>query len=339
MGSAIRGFAMAVMRDQTGIAEAFASQRLGQNKALEKIAAEVKWYRFAKLLAKLEPEGAGRPPYDPLVMFKALLLAQLYDLSDAELEQALNDRVSFRRFLGLALEHDAPDHTTLCRFRNRLSAAGIADRLFGELDRQLEARGFLLKRGTMVDATMVAAAVPPPRGDDLDEATDPDARFAKNASSGETTYGYKAHVAVDQGSRLIRAALLTPANVNETTVADALIQGDEQAVYADKGYAKRARRQWLREHGIKDRIMHKTWGGGPPLSHWQKRHNALIAPRRAEVETIFAIFKRRMGYRAVRYLGLGKNATALILKAIAYNLRRLSDLAARSAPKALPQPA
>jgi IS5 family transposase len=330
---------MAIVRDQAGIAEAFASRRLGQNKALERIGAQVKWYRFEKLLQKLEPEGAGRPPYDPLVMFKALLLAHLYDLSDAELEQALNDRVSFRRFLGLALEHDAPDHTTLCRFRNRLTAAGLAEKLFAELDRQLQARGFLLKRGTMIDATMVAAAVPPPRGDDLDEATDPDARFARNASTGQTTYGYKAHVGVDQGTRLIRTAVLTPANVNETTVADALIQGDEGAVYADKAYAKRARRQWLRAHGIKDRIMHKSWGGGPPLSHWQKRHNALIAPRRAEVETVFAVFKRRLGYRAVRYLGLAKNAAALTLKAIAYNLRRLADLASRSVPKTAPRAA
>ena len=104
-------------RDQPGFVEAFASPKLGRNAQLDRIATEVKWYRFEKLLKKLEPEAAGRPPYDPLVMFKALLLAQLYNLSDAGLEFALNDRVSFRRFLGLALESDAPDHTTLCRFR------------------------------------------------------------------------------------------------------------------------------------------------------------------------------------------------------------------------------
>jgi transposase, IS5 family len=318
---------MVAKRDQVGFVEAFASAKLGQNRPLERIAAQVKWYRFEKLLKRLEPEAAGRPPYDPLVMFKALLLAQLYDLSDAELELALNDRVSFRRFLGLALEHDAPDHTTLCRFRNRVMAAGLADKLFDEFDRQMEARGFVLKRGTMIDATVVEAAVPPPREDDFAAADDPDARFTKNSTTGQTTYGYKAHVGVDRGTRLIRAALLTPANVNETTVAEQLIRGDEQAVYADKAYAKRERRAALKAAGIKDRIMHKTWGGGPPLSHWQKRHNALIAPRRAEVETVFATLKCRLGYRAVRYLGLLKNQTQLLLLALAYNMRRVAALA------------
>ena len=323
---------MTAVRDQMGFVEAFASAKLGQNKVLEGIAGEVQWYRIEKLLRKLKPEGAGRPPYDPLVMFKGLLLAQLYNLSDAELEQALNDRFSFRRFLGLALEQDAPDHTTLCRFRNRLIEAGLADKLFAEFDRQLEGRGMVLKRGTMIDATMVAAAVAPPRGDDLADATDQDARFAKNASTGETTYGYKAHLGVDQGTRLIRAVELTPANVNETTVADGLIRGDERAVYADKAYAKRARRQALKAAGIKDRIMHKTWGGGPPLSHWQKLHNRQISPIRAEVETVFAVFKCRLGYRGVRYIGIVKNRAAVILKAIAYNLRRLADLAGRTMP-------
>jgi IS5 family transposase len=292
----------------------------------------VKWYRFRKLLGKLEPEGAGRPPYDPLMMFKALLLAQLYNLSDSALEEALNDRFSFRRFLGLALESDAPDHTTLCRFRNRLVEAGLAARLFAEFDRQIEARGFVLKRGTMIDATMVEAAASPPRQSDGSDAEDPDAAFARRQGKAGSTYGYKAHLGVDQGTRLIRSAILTPANVNETVVADALIRGDERAIYADKAYAKEERRKRLKAAGIKARIMHKSWGGGAPLSRWQKLHNRLIAPRRAEVETVIAIFKRRLGYSAVRYLGLLKNQAHLLLLAIAYNMRRAADLAAAPRP-------
>lgn len=311
-----------------GFVEAFASQRLGRNDRLDRIGAEVKWYRFEKLLRKLAPEGAGRPPYAPLTMFKALLLAQLYALSDAELEEALNDRVSFRRFVGLNLDDEAPDHTTICRFRNRLIAACLIERLFAEFDRQLEGRGLILKQGTMMDATLIEAARRrPPRGTEEEDALDPDARFAKKAGKPGAAYGYKAHVGVDRGTRLIRAAVLTPANVNETMVADRLIRFDERAVYADKAYAKEARRERLKASGIKDRIMHKSWGGGPKLTPWQRRRNALIARRRAEVETIFAVFKRRMRYRAVRYVGLIKNAAHLLLLAIAYNMRRAVDLA------------
>jgi IS5 family transposase len=315
-------------KSEMGFVEAFASQRLGRNDRLGRIDAAVKWYRFEKLLKRLAPEGAGRPPYPPLAMFKALLLAQLYGLSDAELEEALNDRVSFRRFVGLTLDAEAPDHTTICRFRNRLAAAGLVERLFAEFDRQLDGRGLMLKQGTMIDATLVEAARRrPPRGAEA-EALDPDARFAKKEGKPGSIYGYKAHVGVDRGTRLIRSAELTPANVNETVVADRLIRFDEKAVYADKAYAKQERRRRLKACGIKDRIMHKSWGGGPKLTPWQRRRNALIARRRAEVETVFAVFKRRLGYRAVRYIGLSKNAAHFLLLALAYNMRRAADLAA-----------
>ncbi len=319
---------------QLGLAEAFASQKLGVNPRLERIAAEVKWYRFKKLLEKLEPEGPGRPPYEPLLMFKAMLLAQLYTLSDGQLEEQLNDKVSFRRFLGLGLEDDAPDHTTLCRFRNRLVEEGLSEKLFAEFNRQIEGRGLVLRQGTMIDATLVTAAGKPPADDNFAEASDPDARFAKIEGKG-TSYGYKAHLGVDQGTRLIRAALLTPANVNETVVADALVRGDEKAVYADKAYAKRERREALRAKGIKPRIMHKRWGGGPELSPWQKLHNRLIAPIRAEVETVFATLKRRLGYRLVRYRGLAKNQAQLFLLALAYNMRCVADLLLRKRPESV----
>lgn len=313
-------------RDQLSLVEALMAPKLGRNDRLDRIASAVKWYRFEKLLRRLEPEGAGRPPYDPLVMLRAILLQQWYGLSDAMLEEVLNDRVSFRRFCGLSLQETAPDHTTLCRFRNRLVAAGLAERLFAEFDRQLESAGLVLKRGTMVDATLIEAA--PARPGRGEEVRDPDAAFAKREGKPGSTYGYKAHVGVDEGTLLIRTALLTPANVNETSVADALIRGDEKAVYGDKAYASRERRARLKSRGIKDRILHKTWGGGPPLSPWQKRRNALIAPIRASVETVFATLKRRMGHTKARYLGLAKNEAHLLLLALAYNLRRATALAA-----------
>jgi IS5 family transposase len=315
-------------RDQLSLVDALMSRKVGRNERLDKIAAAVKWYRFEKLLRRLKPEGPGRPPCDALMMLKALLLQQWYGLSDAEIEEALNDRVSFRRFCGLSLQEPAPDHTTVCRFRNRVVAEGLAERLFSEFDRQLEAAGLVLKRGTMMDATLVeAAGARPPRGRE-EQASDPDAAFAKQEGKPGSSYGYKAHVGVDEGTLFIRAALLTPANVNETSVADGLIRFDERAVYADKAYASRARRALLKSRGIKDRIMHKSWGGGPALRPSERRRNALIMPIRARVETVFATLKRRMGYRRVRYVGLVKNEAHLLLLAMAYNMRRAAALRA-----------
>jgi transposase, IS5 family len=312
-------------RKQLGFLGAFAPSNFGRNDRLDRIDETARWYRFEKLLKRLVPEGAGRPPYDPLVMFKALLLAYLYDLSDAVLEQQLNDRISFRRFVGLPLEAAMPDHTTLCRFRNRLVEAELLDKLFAEFNQQLEKNGLVLKRGTLIDATLIEAAPVRPRGDD--EGGDPDARIVKQQGKPGAVYGYKAHIATDLDSQLIRKAEMTPANVNETVVADRLICFDESAVYADKAYSTRARRALLKASGIKDRIMHKSWGGGPRLTRWQVARNRLISPIRSQVETTFAIFKKHMGFRRSRYIGLAKNHAHLILVALAYNLRRASVLA------------
>jgi transposase, IS5 family len=312
--------------EQYSLAEAFVGRKLGTNARLERIEGLVKWYRFEKLLGRLHDAPVGRPSYPVLVMFKALLLQQWYGLSDVELEEALNDRLSFRRFVGLGLDEPTPDHTTLCRFRNDLAAAGLADKLFAEMNRQLEQLGLMPKRGTLIDATLVQAAVN--QSGSAAAPSDPDAAFTKRSGKPGGTFGFKAHIAMDEGSELVRAAQLTPANVNETVVADALVQGDEGAVYADRAYDTHARRAALRASGIKDRIMHRPNKHHPQLPPWQQRRNRLIARIRGRVETAFAVLKRHYGWTRVRYLGLAKNQSHLHLLCIALNLRRAVALGA-----------
>lgn len=312
---------------QLGFGEGWISPKIGQNAALERLSNEVDWSRFEALLGPSEPQGPGRPPKLRLLMLKALLLQQWYGLSDADLEDALNDRMSFRRFVGLALETPAPDHTTLCRFRNQLAEDGLSEKIFAEFSRQLEARGLILKKGTMIDASLVETPFRPGSSDGTRQPVDSDAALTARKGRPGTHYGYKMHAGVDQQSRLIRRIALTPANVNDTVPADGLICGDEAAVYADKGYAKQARRAWLRGLKIKPRIMHKSWGGGPALTFWQKRHNALIAPIRAEVEGVFATLKRWFGYARVRYRGMRRNESHLHLLGLAYNMKRALKLA------------
>lgn len=288
--------------------------------AQDRLSGLVKWYRFERLLAPMRDNGPGRAAWPPLVLFKALILQSLYGLSDRELEEALADRLSFRRFCGLSLEEGVPDHTVLCRFRNELSAGGHVDRLFGELDRQLEKAGLIVKRGTMLDATLIASVSARP-GDGR-PAADEDARFAKRQGKGGSVYGYKAHVGVDEGSGLIRAVITTPANVNDTTPADRLVRGDERAVWADAAYHTHAREAALKARGVKARLARRPNKHHPELPARLKRYNRLIARRRAAVETTFATWKNRMRLTRIRYIGLLKAAAQVTLAAIAFNMRR-----------------
>jgi transposase, IS5 family len=307
--------------------EAWLPGGLKGSRRLDRLDGLVRWYRFEKLVGRLRDEGPGRPGYKPILMFKALLLQSLYGLSDAELEEALNDRLSFRRFVGLSLEDETPDHTTLCRFRLRLVGAGLLEKLFAELDGQLEQAGVMLKRGTMLDATLIEtqAAAKPPRGEH--SPVDPDARMTARKGKPGTSFGYKAHVGVDEGSGLIRSVITTPANVNDTGPADALIRGDEKVVWADAAYDTHRRRAALKARGVKPRIARRPHWTQGPLPPRLKRYNQLIARRRAAVETTFATWKRRMRLTAIRYIGLPKAAAQVILVAMAFNMRRWAKLA------------
>jgi IS5 family transposase len=314
-------------RGQFSFVEALMPEALSRPGRLDRLCELVKWYRFEKLLVGLRGEsGPGRPGYQALVLFKALLLQSLYGLSDVELEEALADRLSFRRFIGLSLEDAVPDSTTLCRFRNLLVGGKRLEKLFAELDRQLEKAGVILRRGTMLDATLIetgAAARP----SDGAVPVDPDAGFAKRTGKPGSVYGYKAHVGVDEGSGLIRSVITTPANVNDTTPADDLIRGDERVVWADAAYHTHTREAGLRARGIKPRLMRRANKHHPTLPPRLKRLNQMIARRRAAVETTFATLKRRMGLRMIRYIGLPKAHGQILMAAIAFNMRKWVALA------------
>ena len=317
---------MAVKRTgQMSFVDAFVGVgALGSVGVLDRIGGLVKWYRFEKLLAGFNHDGPGHPGWPALVLFKALLLQSLYGLSVRELEEALCDRLSFRRFCGLCLEEGVPDHTVLNRFHGELVARGLMERLFGELDRQLEKAGVMLKRGTMLDATLIEAASAPGSSGSggARPSRDPDAAFGGARKKGSFTFGYKAHVGVDEGSGLIRTVITTPANVNDTVPADDLIRGDEKVVWADAAYHTHARQAALKARGVKARLARRPNKHHPVLPPRLKRYNRLIAKTRAAVETTFATLKNRMGLTRIRYVGLAKAAGQVMLAAIAFNMRR-----------------
>jgi transposase, IS5 family len=315
---------------QMSLADGLVKRRPGQNEALRRLAATVQWRRVERMLSSIYSANEGRPAYPPLVMFKCLLLQQWYALSDPQLEETLADRLSFREFAGIPLDHEVPDYSTISRFRKQLVERGLGERLFGEINRQLEAMGLIVKRGTLLDATLVQASVRPPRERSSvpgeGSPHDPDADWTKRG--GKAFYGYKAHIGMDAGSELIRTAALTSAKVADSTMADGLIVGDERAVYADKAYQNLERSERLARLGIADGIMRKL------MPHSRIPHEVLaarnrgLAKIRSAVERKFALLKERYHYRRVRYRGLARNRLQLLLLCIAINLRRAQALSA-----------
>ena len=313
-------------RGQLGFAEAFVSPCLGANRKLERLDALIDWSPLERLASQVRTGRRGRPPYAPLSMLKALYLQALYDLSDPGLEEALLDRLSFRRFCGFALDGGTPDETTICRFRGDAGAA--LEAAFEEINRQFDAAGLIVRKGTLMDATLVAAASRPPSyraGAGAGHAREPGADWTRK--KGRAFFGYKAHIGVDQGSGLIRRVVLTSAKTYESEVAERLICGDETAVYGDKAYEQAARRVRLKAAGIKDRIMHRRNKHMAALPHWQQRRNALIARRRAPVEAVFSALKRLYGLRRARSRSQDRNTARLFAAAAVYNMRRACLLA------------
>ena len=304
--------------------------QLGSNARLEAIDACIDWRPLAAVALRARPpQQAGRRPYRALPLLKAIYLQMIYDLSDKGLEDMLADRMSFRRFCGYGLEETTPDETTICRFRKALVEANALEACFAEVNRQLDEKGLILRKGTVMDATIVAAASRKPdikKGKSAKLSREPGAGWTKK--NGRSHFGYRLHVGADHGSNLIRRVAWTPAQINDSVVAEALICGDAAAAYADKAYENKHRRKRLKAAGIKDRICHRSHKHQKELPHWQKVRNAAIAKRRAPVEQIFGMMKRGFGFVRARYTNFAANVADAFRFATAFNLCRAIGLLA-----------
>lgn len=303
----------------------------------DEIARIVDWDRLQALLGPRSGQGKGALSYPAETLLRCLLLGVWHGLSDPALEAQLRDRLSFRRFARLSLSDETPDHSTLWRFRDELTRKGLIDRLFAEINGQLEAKGLVLKKGTLVDASFLQARARPPRGPGKDAqgptkpSADPDARWGRKG--GKSTFGYKVHIGVDAGHTLIRRVTVTDASVTDTDEADRLICGDEQAVYGDKAYWTHARAAQLEAVGIKNRLMTRPNKHHPKLPAAHRKRNRWISKVRFAVERPFAVFKECYGLRRLRAYDMAANRTYCVLAACAYNLRRsLAALRPKSVP-------
>jgi IS5 family transposase len=305
-------------------------KRSRSDSLLQKIDQIVDWQKLEKICRPMYKDSRrGRPTVPIQFSLKCLILQYLYNLSDPALEDSLVDRLSFQRFLGINFDTDIPDFTTIWRFRERLSKSGLLNQVFEEIVKQLEQRHIILRRGTLIDATLVQAARRPPKDESSPEASsssgsgssqkDKDASSVKQGK--KFCYGYKGHIAVDQGSGIIRKRSFTSACVHDSQQIGELICGDEQAIFADKAYAidelKRTCRKEEVYYGILDKGKRNR-----PLSQKQKKANKRKSSIRNAVERPFAWFKKMLGYRLVRYVNLRRNALQFTFLCIIHNLKR-----------------
>ena len=316
-----------------------AADRIGADDVLRKIDRLMNWQSFLPILKRgLKRTGIGPQGYDPLVLFKCLLIGQWHGLSDPKLERALKVRLDFMIFCGLDLHAPVPDETTHCRFRNALVRGGVYDDLLSEVCRQIEACGLKLKEAeaAIIDATLIESAARPrtyieapqdrAEGDEPDDpelhfSADPDARWVKKGS--KSTLGYKGFARTDEEG-FVTKVHTTPANKGESPEFATMIDGAKaQRVLADKAYASKANRDMLRSRH-RDGIMRKAVRGRP-LRASEKRFNKLISKRRFRVEQCFGTMKRLFGLHRARYFGLAKTHAQLAMAAIGQNLLKAAN--------------
>ncbi len=264
----------------------------------------------------------GRPAYPALMMFKILLIQTLYNLSDEKVEEALADRLSFKRFCGFAVEDITPDKTTIGRFRNSLQ--GLEENFLDMVNEQLDQHGMRVRKGTLVDASIVKSNSKDPKGGEVSER-DPEAGWTKKG--GQYHHGYKVHVSMDKDSGLINKTKVTSADVHDSQALLECLDEDDGQVYADKAYDKEEDRKVLRKNQIKPRLMRRTYQSDTDIKKARKANlNKAIGKVRGAVEKFFGTTKRSYGMRQARYLGTLKNELHIRLMAVVYNLVRAVNI-------------
>jgi transposase, IS5 family len=288
----------------------------------------VAWEALVKPIAALpEYQGGakgGRPAWPALTMLKCVLLAKWFGLSDRQLEECLQDRLSFRRFVSLSLNDRTPDETTFVRFLARLREAKLDRVIFDLTTKELDARGLLVKDGTLVDATIIEQS----RGSKRDDGTstrDPEASFT--AKGGVPHHGYKAHIGADR-SGIVTDCRFSDAAAHDSKFIDELTAGEKKMVVADSAYRSAAREAELIRRGVCCAIAFKRNKGQAEPSPPLKKLNRMIARVRAIVEDPFASM-RNMGIRRARYRGKRRNEMHFVLSLVAYNWKRSMSLAGR----------
>lgn len=296
------------------------------------------------LYSTYDGSRGGRPPFDPVMMFKVLVLQRLYNLSDDSVEYQINDRLSFMRFLGLDFASRVPDAKTIWLFRDQLQKKGLVKKLFDQMNAELERHDIIANAGQIVDASFVEA--PRQRNSREDNETikagevphdwkqeprrlcqkDTDARWTKK--NGTSYFGYKNHIICDRGSKLVKDYVVTHAAVHDSQVLLELVGSEAtegQTLYADSAYRSAEIQDQLAERGIRSRVHYKS-ARNRPLTASEEKSNKARSRKRARVEHVFGFMTNSMGGMWVRACSHARNEAVIGLMNLTYNLCRVLQL-------------
>jgi IS5 family transposase len=321
---------------------------MDKNRCLEQlmnIQDSIDWARLESVLMSHYTVGKsdeGADAYSPLVLFKCLLLQKWFHInSDPELESQINDRVSFKKFLGLSFSDPSPDHSTFSRFRKRLSKKAM-DQINSEILRQFSKQGLTINEGIAIDARLVRSASRPISNKEIKERklnksqTDNNGKplkFSRDLESDWTIkndtphYGLKEHTSVDTNHGFVLATTVTPASVNDThyipycTAYSRHTKQRIKKVYADKGYAGKPNRDFLALNNIEDGIMRKN-STTAKLTDYERKRNKKISKVRYIVEQYFGLSHLHDGAYRVRFTTIAKNMFDGWCRQAAYNIKR-----------------
>lgn len=294
-------------------------KRLRCERFLEEMEAIIPWDMFC---AEIQPfyteQETGRKRMDMKIMLKIYFLQQWYSLSDPAAEEAIYDRNSFQKFLGIdLLSYPVPDETTILHFRHLLERHHLQERFFEVVTTMLTTKGLLMKEGTIVDATIIAAP-----SSTKNKEQKRDAEMSQTKKGNQWYFGMKAHIGVDARSGLVHSLETSSAKVNDRVPFKKLLHGEERAIFGDKGYYKQEDKRQARAQGILWAVSDRG-SRGHPLSSSQRKRNRKFSSVRAKVEHPFQVLKCQWGFVKVRYKGLLKNTMHLCMLFSLANLFRV----------------
>jgi IS5 family transposase len=296
---------LAMAADQSAGFERYCKPTRG-DEFLRKMNAIVPWGALCSVIQPHYPKGVGgRPPIGLERMLRIHFIQHWFNLADQACEEALYDSASLRSFAGIDLGVEpVPDATTMLKFRRLLGEHKLGEQLFAKVGEELQANGFKVKTGTIVDATIIGA---PSSTKNADKARDPEMHQAKKGQ--QWYFGMKLHIGVDSQSGLAHSAVVTSANVHDKHPLPDLLHGNERRVYGDSAYASQheliASKAPLAKDFTNDRVRNNR-GEVDEVKQAKNRNKSRI---RARVEHVFCVVKRLWGFNKVRYRGLAKNAT------------------------------